>query len=169
MVLIALALAALQAPSPPPARPLEIAIVRDPITDQLRATATLRGEGERIVIRCESPDWGDVSVEYHSRRWLARGNILTGQNPVIYRFDDQRRIRRMWHINDRTASFDDRGRLVAFLRGMMGARRLVIRTRDIENHRFDSIFTIGESTAAITQLLQTCGSRRLNPRILPRQ
>lgn len=167
MLLIALTLAALQAAPAPPARPMEIQIVRDAITDRLRATAILRGEGERIVIRCESPDWGDVSVEYHSRRWLARGNIITGQNPVTYRFDNQRPRRRLWHIDDRKASFDDRGRLVAFLRAMMGARRLVIRTRDIENHRFDSVFSIGESTSAITQLLQTCGSRRLNPRILP--
>jgi hypothetical protein len=167
MVLIALALVAAQPALEPPARPMEIAIVRDAITDRLRATAILRGEGERIEIRCESPDWGDVSVRYHSRRWLARGNVLTGQQPLIYRFDGQRPVRRLWHVHDRTASFDDRGRLVLFLRSLMGARRLVIRARDIENHRFDSIFTIGESAAAITQLLQTCGSRRLNPRILP--
>ena len=95
--------------------------MRDAITDRLRATAILRGEGERIEIRCESPDWGDVSVRYHSRRWLARGNVLTGQQPLIYRFDEQRPVRRLWHVHDRTASFDDRGRLVAFLRSLMGA------------------------------------------------
>lgn len=167
MILTLLALVALQPAAEPPPQPMEIAITRDPITDRLRAVATLRNNGERIVIRCESPDWGDVHVEYHSRRWLARGNVLTGQNPVIYRFDQQRRVRRLWHVDDRTASFDDRGRLISFLRAMMGARRLVIRTRDIENHRFDSVFPLGESTNAITQLLQTCGSRRLNPRIIP--
>jgi hypothetical protein len=146
---------------------VEVSIVRDAITDRRRATATLRGEGERIEIRCESPDWGDVSVRYHSRRWLARGNFVTGQKPLIYRFDEQRRVRRLWHVHERTASFDDRGRVVSFLRSLMSGRRLVIRGRDIENHRFDSIFTIGESSAAIARLLQTCGSRRLNPRILP--
>jgi hypothetical protein len=172
MILTALTLAALQLASappapPPPAQPMQTVITRDPITDRLRATAVLRSNGERIEIRCESPDWGDVDVRFHSRRWLARGNIITGQNPVIYRFDERRPVRRLWYVNDRTASFDDRGRLVSFLRAMMGARRLVIRTRDIENHSFDAVFPIGESNAAITQLLQTCGSRRLNPRILP--
>ena len=133
--------------------------MRDAITDRLRATAILRGEGERIEIRCESPDWGDVSVRYHSRRWLARGNFLTGQQPLIYRFDEQRPVRRLWHVNDRTASFDDRGRLVAFLRALMGARRLVIRTRDIENHRVrQRLHDRRERRSAITQLLQTCGS-----------
>ena len=166
MVLIALALAAVQPATPP--QPLEIEIARDPISDRLQATATLRGNGERIEIRCRAPDWGDVHVEYHSRRWLARGNILTGQNPVTYRFDEQRPVRKLWHVNDRTASFDDRGRTIRFLRGLMGARRLVIRTRDIENHRFDTIFTIGESSGAIARLLETCGSSRINPRVLPR-
>ena len=167
MVLIALALAVLQPAMAPPALPLEVTIARDAITDRLRATAVLRGEGERIEIRCESPDWGDVSVRYHSRRWLGRGNVLTGQHPVTYRFDDQRPRRKLWRVRDRTASFDDRGRLVAFLRGLMGAHRLVIRTRDIENHTFDSVFTIGETTNAVSQLLQTCGSLRLNRRVLP--
>jgi len=165
MILIALALAAL--PPAPPAQPMEVEIARDPISDQLRATATLRGVGERIEIRCRAPDWGDVHVAYHSRRWLARGQFLTGQTQVTYRFDGQRPVRKLWHVRDRTASFDDRGRTIAFLRALMGARRLVIRTRDIENHRFDTVFSIGESSAAITQLLQTCGSSRINPRVLP--
>jgi hypothetical protein len=166
MILIALALAASQAPAEPAPRALEIEIVRDAITDRQRATATLRGDGERIVISCAAPNWGDIDVAYHSRRWLARGNFLTGHHPVTYRFDDQRPQRRLWHVRDRTANFDDRGRAISFLRSLMGARRLVLRTRDIENRTFDSVFAIGESTPAITALLNTCGSRRFNRRII---
>lgn len=166
MVLIALALAALQPAAAP--QPMEIVIERDPISDRLRATATLRSQGERIEIRCRAPDWGDVHVEYHSRRWLARGNFLTGQQPVTYRFDEQRPVRKLWHVNDRTASFDDRSRAIPFLRALMGSRRLVLRARDIENHRFDTVFTIGESGDAVARLLETCGSSRLNPRVLRR-
>lgn len=167
MILIALALAASQAPAEPPtARPLEIEVVRDAITDRQRATATLRGNGERIVISCAAPNWGDIDVAYHSRRWIARGNFLTGHHPVTYRFDDQQPHRRLWHVRDRTANFDDRGHAIAFLRGLMGARRLVLRTRDIENRMFDSVFEIGESASAIAALLDTCGSRRFNRRIV---
>jgi hypothetical protein len=166
MISIALALAAQAAGAPPPAPAMTVVIARDAITDRLSAAATLRGDGERIEIRCRARNWGDVTVEYHSRRWLARGNILTGRQPVTYRFDAQRPYRRLWYVHDRTASFDDRGRVVSFLQALMGARRLVIRTRDIENHSFDSVFAIGETSGAITQLLQTCGSARLNPRVL---
>ncbi|HVQ09500.1 MAG TPA: hypothetical protein VMS43_13800, partial [Allosphingosinicella sp.] len=84
MILIALALAATQAEPAPPTEPapMTVEVVRDAITDRLRATATLRADGERIEIRCQAPDWGDVSVEYHSRRWIARGHPLTGQRPI---------------------------------------------------------------------------------------
>jgi len=167
MILIALALAASQAPAEPPtAPPLEIEVVRDAITDRQRATATLRGNGERIVISCAAPNWGDINIAYHSRRWLARGNFFTGHQPITYRFDDQQSRRRLWHVRNRTANFDDRGRAISFLRELMGARRLVLRTRDIENRTFDSVFEIGESTSAITALLNTCGSRRFNRRII---
>ena len=164
MILIALALAAAQPAEPPP--PVEIEIVRDPISDRQRAAVTLRGGGERIVIRCEAPNWGDIDIAFHSRRWLARGNFLTGREPVTYRFDDERPQRRLWHVRDRTANFDDRGHVIAFLQAMMRARRLVLRTRDVENHTFDSVFEIGETTPAIVSLLHTCGSRRVNPRII---
>jgi hypothetical protein len=102
MLSIALALAAIQpapaystASTPPaqPAEPMTVEVVRDPINDRLRATATLRANGERIEIRCRAPDWGDVSVQYHSRRWIARGNFLSGQQPVTYRFDRHAPVR----------------------------------------------------------------------------
>ena len=66
--------------------------------------------------------------------------------------------------SDRTASFDDRGRVIAFVGALMSARRLVLRTRDIENRTFDAVFPIGETRRAIVELLHTCGSRRINPR-----
>ena len=167
MFLIALALAAAQAEPAPPSMTVEV--VRDAITDQLRATATLRADGERLEIRCRAPDWGDVSVEYHSRRWIARGHFLSGQLPITWRFDDHAPNRRMWHVRDRVASFDDRGRVIAFIASLLGARRLVLRTRDIEHRQFDAVFPIGESQAAIVQLLHTCGSSRINPQIIGEQ
>ena len=167
MIWIASAVAAAQiAPTP---QPLLVEIVRDAITDRERATATLRGNGERIVIRCEAPKWDDVEVSYHSRRWLERGNLLTGEKPITYRFDDQRPERRLWRVRDRTASFGGRGRVMAFLQALRVARRLVIRARDVENHSFDSVFEIGESAPAIPALLDACGSPRADPRIIGEQ
>ncbi len=173
MFSIVLALAAIQAepaarPEPPP-QPMTVEIVRDAINDRLRATAILRANGERIEIRCRAPDWGEVSVQYHSRHWIARGNFLSGLQPITYRFDDHAPVRRLWHVRDRTASFDDRGRVIAFVGMLMRAHRLVLRTRDIENRTFDADFPIGETQSAIVALLHTCGSSRINPRIIGAQ
>jgi hypothetical protein len=178
MLSIALALAAIQpapaystASTPPaqPAEPMVVEVVRDPINDRLRATATLRANGERIEIRCRAPDWGDVSVQYHSRRWIARGNFLSGQQPVTYRFDRHAPVRGLWHVSERTASFDNRNRVIRFVRALMDARLLVLRTRDIENRTFDASFPIGDTQPAIVELLHTCGSRRLNPQLIGEQ
>jgi hypothetical protein len=164
MFLIALTLAAplAAAEAEPAAQPMTIEVVRDAITDRIRATATLRANGERIEIRCREPDWGDLSVEYHSRRWIARGNFLSGLQPVTTRFDDHAPLRRLWHVRDRVASFDDRGRVIAFVGALMRAHRLVLRTRDIENRSFDAVFPIGETQSAIVELLHSCGSKRTN-------
>ena len=173
MYSIALALAAASAQPPaaaePVPEPMTVEVVRDAITDRLRATAILRANGERIELRCRAPHWGEISVEYHSRRWIARGNFLSGLQPVTYRFDDHAPVRRLWRVHERVASFDDRGRAVAFLGALMNARRLVLRTRDIENRTFDAVFPIGDTQAAIVELLHTCGSSEINPRIIGQQ
>jgi hypothetical protein len=169
-IVLALAPALATAPNAEPApEPMTVEVVRDPINDRLRATAILRANGERIEIRCRAPDWGEVSVQYHSRHWIARGNFLSGLQPVTYRFDDHAPVRRLWHVRDRTASFDERGRVIAFVGALMRAQRLVLRTRDIENRTFDAIFPIGETQSAVVELLHTCGSSRINPRIIGAQ
>ena len=173
MFSIALALAATLAEQAPPAEPapepMTVEVVRDAITDRLSATATLRARGERIELRCRAPHWGEVSVEYHSRRWIARGNFFTGMQPVTYRFDDHAPVRRLWRVHDRVARFDDRGRAIAFIGALMNARRLVLRTRDIENRTFDAVFPIGDTQRAVVELLHTCGSHEINPRIIGQQ
>jgi len=177
MFSIALALAAAQAQLAPvqptglePApEPMTVEIVRDAITDRLSAIATLRAGGERIELRCRERDWGRISVEYHSRHWIARGNFLSGLQPVTYRFDDHAPVRRLWRVRQRVARFDDGGRAIAFVGALMKARRLVLRTRDIENRTFDAVFPIGESRQAIVDLLHTCGSSEINPRIIGEQ
>lgn len=178
MFAIALALAATQATPAGDAemayaalepQPMTVEVVRDAMNDRLRATATLRANGERIEIRCRAPDWGDVSVQYHSRQWIARGNLFTGQQPVTYRFDDHAPVRRLWRVSDRTARFDGRRRVIAFVGALLNSRRLVLRTRNIENRTFDAVFPIGETRPAIIELLHTCGSRRINPALIGQQ
>jgi hypothetical protein len=155
MFLIALALAAVE----PPPQPMEVEVVHDPITDLTRAYATLREAGSRLVVSCEPSQYSGPRISVHARRWLARGNLFTGERPIIYRFDNQRARRMMWDVDDRRALLTGQRRVRNFLAHLVQADRLVIRGRDIENNRYDLTFRLTEVRPAVEQALAACAAR----------
>ncbi len=165
MLLIALALAAID----PPPRPMAVEVVADPITDKVSASATLRDRGERLVVACDPSDYEGVRVRLHATRWLARGNLFSGERPLIYRFDDQPPRRRLWSLRDRHATLSGQSRVRPFLRALVGAGRLVFRTRDIEDRRIDIAFRIEGAAPAVARLLEACGERPLSDDPAPKR
>jgi hypothetical protein len=154
MLLFALMLAA----SDPPPRPMTVEMVRDPITDAVRAHAIVREDGNRLMVTCDPAEHDGPRISIHSRRWFGRGHILSGNRPLIYRFDNQRPVRMMWDIKDRRATLSRAGRVAAFLRDLESAQRLVIRARDMENRRFDMIFRLKDVAPALGQALAACAA-----------
>ena len=152
MLFMALALGAIE----PPARPAEVEVVRDPITDEIRAYATVRDGGERVVVSCAPADYDGARITFHSRRWLARGNLFTGERPVTYRFDTLPPVRWMWDVEHRRGRIGDDDKVRAFLAGLTSAERLVIRVRDIENIRHDMSFRLVDVRPAVEQALAAC-------------
>ena len=153
MLLFALTLIA----SEPPPQPMTVEVVRDPITDVVRASAFVRDDGNRLVVACDPGEYDGPRVRVHSRRWFRRGHILTGHRPLIYRFDGGQPQRMMWDISGRRATLARGHRVAAFLRDLQTAQRLVIRGRDIENRRFDIIFRLKDVAPAVGQALAACG------------
>lgn len=141
-----------------PPRPMTVEVVRDPITDAVRAEAALRDDGNRLVVSCDPAEYDGPRVSIHSRRWLGGGNFLSGHGPIIYRFDGQRPRRMLWSIDDRRATLSRGRRVAAFLRDLQTAQRLVIRARDIENRRFDMVFRLKDVAPALGQALAACGA-----------
>src|SRR4029453_19305469 len=97
MFLMALALSAIE----PPPRPMEVELVHDAINDNLRAYAIQRDHRNRLVVRCGPHRYDGARVPFQSERWPGRGNVFTGERPVIYRFDQGPARRMMWDVNDR--------------------------------------------------------------------
>ena len=153
MLLFALMLAA----GEPPPRPMTVEVVRDPITDAVRAHAVVREDGNRLMVICDPAEHDGPRISVHSRRWFSRGHLFSGDRPLIYRFDNQRPHRMMWDIKDRRATLSRGRRVAAFLRDLETAQRLVIRGRDIENRRFDMIFRLKDVGPAVAQALAACG------------
>ena len=154
MLFMALALNAIE----PPARPMEVEVVRDAITDEIRAHATVRDGGHRLVVSCAPADYQGPRVTFHSRRWLARGNLFTGERPIIHRFDELPPVRTMWDVEDRHGRLGGDDRVALFLRDLMASDRLVIRARDIEHHRFDMTFRLVDVRPAVEQALAACAA-----------
>src|SRR5688500_7919738 len=111
MFLIALTLAAVE----PPPRPMEVEVVRDPITDQVRAFATIRSGRDRLVVSCDRGGYDGARISFHAAHWLARGNVFTGERPVVHRFDDLPPRRTMWDIDNRRGTLAGRARVNDFL------------------------------------------------------
>jgi hypothetical protein len=152
---MALALAA----TDPPAQPMSVEVIRDPITDHVRAYATVRSRRDRLVVSCDSSDRGRPQVAFHSERWLARGSVLSGFRPVTHRFDNRRRWRQLWHIDNRHGTLTGSRRIASFLSHLMEAETLVIRGRDIENHRIDMTFSLRGVRPAIEEVMSACTGR----------
>ena len=154
MLFAALALATVQ---PLPPRPMAVEVARDPITDTVRATASLYDAGQRLDVACDPADYEGVRVSFSTSRWFAGDSILTGERPLIYRFDSQPARRLVWIMRDRGARLSGRGRVGYFLKELIASEQLVFRSRDIEDHRLDLTFRIVGAAPAIGALLQACG------------
>ena len=153
MFLMALTLAVAE----PPPRPVALEVIRDPITDQVRAFATVRAGRDRLVVSCDPAEYAGPRVSFHAAHWLARGNLFTGERPVVHRFDDLPARRMMWDVNNRRGRLGG-SRAAAFLNNLVVADKLVIRTRDIENHRYDMTFRLVGARWAVDQALAACAS-----------
>ncbi len=156
MILLALMLAA----TPLPPQPPEVEVTRDPITDRIRASATLRQAGERLVVSCAPHDDDGPRVSFHSRRWLARGHFISGDRKITYRFDNHQPRRMLWDIEDRRAALTHDQRVAHFLGYLRGSRRLVIRARDVEKRRFHATFDLTGAATAVDQVLRVCAAGR---------
>lgn len=152
MVLTALMLLAMQIPP----EPMRVSIGRDQINDRIRATATLRQGGNRLVVICEPGNEDGPRITLNSRRWLARGHLLSGRRRITYRFDNQPPRRMFWEIDDRRATLTRDARVASFLSDLRTARRLVIRARDMEKRRFDTVFDLHGAGPAVERLIHAC-------------
>lgn len=164
MFLIALALQAAEPPSPPP-RPMRIEVTRDTISDDVTATAVLQDSGAKLTLTCEPDDYEGVRVIFTSQHWLAGNSLLTGERPLIYRFDEERPVRLVWIMRDRGARLAGRTRVSRFLRGLIDAERLLFRSRDIEDRPVDVAFRVVGARPAVEQLLAACGEQRMRRRL----
>jgi hypothetical protein len=162
MLLVALALAAIDPPLP---QPMSVEVVRDPITDAVRASADLYDSGQKLTVACDPARYEGVRISFSTRHWMAGDSFFTGERPLIHRFDSQRPRRLVWIMRDRGARLSGRKRVTFFLAEMIAAERLVLRSRDVEDHVLDLTFRVAGAHPAIARLLEACGENRMRAQL----
>jgi hypothetical protein len=144
---------------------MAVETMRDPITDDLRVQTTLRDQSQRLTLACDPHDFEFIRVTFTSNRWLVRGNVITRERPLIYRFDDNPPVRLIWIVKDREARLAGRSRVGDFLAGFIDADEVVFRTRDVESNRILLRFRVVGAREAVGQLLRQCGEHELHQRL----
>jgi len=159
MFLTALALAAQAAgPFDPPPAPMRVTVSRDAMTDRATAMAILQDRDAKLEIMCDPHRYDGYRVRFSSNRWLVRNDFFQGERPIRYRFDDQRPVRHMWVTDRRSATLYSRSRSAWIVHPLHTAERLVFRTRDVEDHRYDVQFRIVGGAEAMRELEAACAA-----------
>jgi len=137
-------------------RQMIVEIERDPITDAVSAFAVARAHNGHLSIGCDPDRYRGIRVSFRSRNWLAEEGIFARTRKMIYRFDDAAPVRGRWNIKDDTATLRPWSRVPGFVNQAVNSRRLIIRSKDIENRERDLVFTLEGSRPAVAKMLEVC-------------
>ena len=139
--------------------PMTAETVIDPITDQVRAVATLRQGDQRLEIGCAPDRVRRIWVQLISNRWFRSGNVFNHHITFTHRFDDARARRMMWRVDERSALLVGRNRVDPFIHQLLSSDRLIIRAPGPEARTYDIVFEIQGAREAIDNVLEACGDR----------
>lgn len=160
MLTLALALAAFQAFP----EGVSVDVRQDAITDRVSAFAVVTGREGRLAIGCDPHEFGGVRVQIRSRYWLARENFITGARSYPYRFDRDRAYASRWSTSARLGWMDSPRQASEFIAKARVARRVVVRTIDVEGRERDLIFPLVQAQPAIDEVLAICARTAPAPR-----
>ena len=137
-------------------RPMYVEVERDPITDAVSAFAIARTQKGQLYMGCDPDRYRGIRVSFRSRSWLAEESIFARTRKMVYRFDEAVPVRGRWDIKDDRATLRPWTNVPVFLSWAVNSRRLVIRSKDIEERERDLVFSLEGSRPAIDKMLEVC-------------
>ena len=137
-------------------RPMVVEIERDPVTDAVSAFAIAHSPKGRLSIGCDPDRYRGIRVSFRSRNWLAEEAFLARRRRMTYRFDNAVPVRGQWNIKNDTATLLPWSDVPVFVSWAVNSRRLVIRSKDIENRERDLVFSLEGSRPAVDKMLEVC-------------
>ena len=129
----------------------------DPMNDQVRVVATLRGDNADLVFICGG---GRAPVlRYASDEFLGgRGGQRAGRD-FTFRFDAAQPVPTRWWYFDSFAEPQNTKDAVAFVTKMIQSSKLAIRAVRYDGYYVDSTFDLTGTPQALDQAFRACGIR----------
>lgn len=125
---------------------------KDPITDQVEATASFEYGGIGIHVTC-APKFGKrrkfKSVQVSTQQFLGSD----GTAIVHFRFDDGKPDFGLWRFDRKSVWTDLPDQ---FLDEMRNARKLTLRIVDYRDHPYDIIFKLPQDFSAVDRVYSPC-------------
>jgi hypothetical protein len=149
-------------------RPMYVEVERDPITDAVSAFAVAGTQKGRLYIGCDPDRYRGIRVSFRSQAWLADEEAFARTRKMVYRFDEAVPVRGRWDIKDDRATLRPWSKVPGFLSWALVSRRLVIRSKDIEERERDLVFSLEGSRPAIDKMLEVCRMSGLRRTLLRR-
>lgn len=135
----------------------QVSEAKDPITDRINVTASIRGDNASIVFRCAAGE--KPSLIYLSDEFLGGGGIRYQLRDFVFRFDSGQPKRESWKYLDGYAQPYSTKASVAFVAGIIQSNRLAVRAERYDGRRIESIFDLAGAPQAFHRAFEACGIR----------
>jgi hypothetical protein len=130
--------------------------VTDAFSDKSRTIISLEQANNLLIIKCDSPGSVYVSTAL-LKDWIGKGQYTF--RDVLLRFDAKPAYKQPWAHDDRTVSLLISEDANAFVRQLLGARKLAMRVWDYDGDQHDAMFEIpAETRSAMDVVYQGCAA-----------
>lgn len=134
---------------------------RDPMTDKVEVSATLRGDNAAIVFMCAAGE--KPTLVYTPDEFLGGGPGRYGTQydlrDFVFRFDGGRPELESWKYLDTYAVSYSTKSAVSFVSRIIQSQSLVVRAMRYDRRTIDSTFKLAGAPQAFHQAFETCGIR----------
>lgn len=135
-----------------------VEVQKDPITDTVKAIASLPGEAGSLIIKCDAPGPGSLYVRFVSNGYL--GGYAGGQrfDALTYRVDEDVPVTSEWVYYKSIVTAVHEERRAALIQRLKTAKRFSLRATTFENEVVNASFELSSVAQAISATDEVCKS-----------
>lgn len=137
----------------------KLVTIADPITDESRFIASLRGEAGSLSVKCDEPGLSNMYVQFTSTEFLGEGSRGRFRD-VTLRFGQRAPTVQRWRYGDAYAFQADGGSVALIVADLSSTGRLALRATTYRYEEITAVFEASaeDTRAALTAVYAGCGA-----------